>query len=267
MLSSGRARTRRRLFMTDGIGGGGGTPLLGPCGSPYGSGKATLFNGTSQYGVKTSPVGVINATGGHWAGAWAMFIGSVPNTGRSVILANGDMNTFNTDTNWAVYWNGAAGQWQATRISNTGAIVTCVKAATPAINTWYFVEWWWDGNVTIFVNVDRGTAGSNAVAGTNATFARPLTLGANGLFGNLWGGRIDAGFYANINPTSVAGLQDAVYNAGAGVTLAGLTVAQQANFTSWWELGEIDAATLACDFKGSNHLTRTGGPTQAAGKT
>lgn len=254
--------------MTDGIGGTGGPPSpAGPCGELYGAGKAILLNGTTQYLIDSSPSGVSNATGGWYIGGWAMFIGSVPAAGRSVILAKSAMSTFTDDNEYSLYWNGGAGQWQCTRTSSTNAVVTVTKAATPAIDTWYFVEGWWDGSTVIGIAVDR-TGGTLAAAGTNLTTAQPLTAGANATGGNKWAGRLDAAFYANINPAGVAGLQDALYNAGNGVTFSALSGTDQARFKSWWELGEVDAATLACDFASAgNHLTRTGGPLQAAGKT
>lgn len=254
--------------MTDGIGGTGGPASpTGPCGELYGVGKSTLLNGTTQYLIKNSPSGVSNATGGWYIGAWVMFIGSVPNSGRSVVVAKAAMVTFTDDTEYALYWNGAGGAWNLSRCSAVDVGTTVTALATPAVDTWYFVEGWWDGSTVIGIAVDR-SGGTLAVAGNNKTTANPITVGANASGGNKWPGRIDAAFYGNINPTGVAGLQDALYNAGSGVTFSALSGTDQARFKSWWELGEVDAATLACDFATSaNHLTRTGGPTQAVGKT
>jgi Concanavalin A-like lectin/glucanases superfamily len=193
----------------------------------------------------------------------------VPTT-RSVILCNGDMQTFSTDTNWTLYWNGPGSQWQFLRTNNVGSGATAVLAATPAVLTWYFVEGWWNGSTQCKVCVNRGTPALGAASSTNLALSKPLTLGANGLGGNLFAGRIDAAFYANVNPEGVAGLQDRIYNGGAGVRWSQLAAADQAWFTGggdWYELGELTAETTSCDFARTNHLTRNGGPAQADGKT
>lgn len=144
---------------------------------------------------------------------------------------------------------------------------------SPSAGAWYFVLAWHDsaGN-QIAVAVNGGAADAASHSGGVRSATVPFALGANAgasFFGYL-NGRLDSVAFGKSPPGGIAAVISTIasrlYNGGAGLTYADLTVQETVDWglVSWWDLDEATGTTRV-DAHGLNDLTDHNSVTRAAG--
>ncbi|MBI2314953.1 hypothetical protein HYU93_02745 [Candidatus Daviesbacteria bacterium] len=137
----------------------------------------------------------------------------------TILRAVGKYNTTGNLREYMIDWSGSSVNRFRFIVSSDGITpvsVTANSLGAPSNSTWYFIVAWHDAAAnTINIQVNNGTVDSAAHTTGIFTGAAPFTVGATGVPGEYWDGRIDAvGLWKRVLSSSE---RTVLYNSGNGV--------------------------------------------------